>query len=90
MIYFLNTILAMFLDLVVIIIGLGKLGEQDGKSYDTVFVFLLGVLFYFIAFFFVGKIISIRQRLPEYAKTVVTMSLLGMFKKLTLALEVKR
>ena len=58
--------------------------------FGTAFVLILGVLYFLIAFYFIGWVISVRMRLPEYAKSQVTMGLLGMFKNLTRALEAKR
>ena len=88
LLYAILTAISLILDLIVIFIGIGHL-SNDGGAFSMVFVFLLGLLYFLVALFFVGWVISVRMRLPEYARTEVTMGLLGIFKKLTLALETK-
>ena len=53
------------------------------------FIFWLGVLYFLIALYFIGWVIAVRQRLPDYVKGQVTFSLLGLFKKMTLALDTR-
>ena len=78
--------MALFLDGIVIFIGVGGM-NNDSAAFGTVFILILGVLYFLLAFFFIGWVFSVRQRLPDYAKTQVTMGLVGLFKKLTQALN---
>jgi len=88
MIYSLLTVISLVLDVIVIFIGLSGLNSDVG-AFSTVFVFLLGVVYFFIAFYFIGWVIAVRQRLPEYAQAQVMMGLFGLFKKMTFALDTK-
>jgi len=65
--YALITVVALIFDIIVIFIGLGSLDHTDDASFSTVFVFILGVVYFFIAFYFIGWAIAVRQRLPKYA-----------------------
>lgn len=65
LIYFICTVIALNLDFIVICMGIDGLNDSD--AFDKVFVFILGVLYWFISFYFIGKIISIRMGLPDYA-----------------------
>ena len=87
LIYFITTLIAIQLDLLIIFKGVA--GLNDEKAYDEVFVFFLGVIYFFIGVYFIGKMISIRMGLPSFAQHQVGMALFGMFKQLTLALEEK-
>ena len=63
--------------------------NSDAGAFGTVFVLLLGILYFLIAFFFIGWVISVRMRLPAFAQTQVMMGMLGLFKKLSTELETK-
>jgi hypothetical protein len=88
LIYAITTVVALVLDLLVIFIGIGGLSNTSG-AFSTVFIVLLGILYFFVALYFIGWVISVRMRLPVYAQTQVTMAIFGLFKKLTMALDEK-
>ena len=74
--------------MIVMFIGMAGLADGVG-AFSTVFILLLGFIYFIVAFYFIGWVISVRMRLPEYAQTHVAMGLLGIFKKLTMALDEK-
>lgn len=80
--------MAIVFDLIVIFIGIGGLNNDEG-AFSTVFVFLLGMIYFMIALYFIGWAVAVRQRLPAYAQAQVMMGLFGLFKNLTLALNDK-
>ena len=88
LIYALITLIALVFDVIVIFIGVGGLNNDSG-AFSTVFVFMLGILYFFIALYFIGWAFSVRMRLPPYASALVMMGLLGFFKKLTSAIDTK-
>lgn len=88
MLYTLLTLIALVIDFIVIFIGIGSLSNSNG-AFSSTFVLLLGLLYFFVAFYFIGWVICVRMRLPDYAQADIMMGLLGLFKKLTLALDTK-
>ena len=51
--------MAVVFDVIVIFCGLGGMNSDVG-AFSTVFVFLLGVIYFFIAFYFIGWAIAVR------------------------------
>jgi len=88
LIYAILTPIALILDMIVMFIGMAGL-HNDVGAFSTVFILLLGFLYFLVAFYFIGWVISVRMRLPEYAQTHVAMALFGIFKRLTMALDEK-
>jgi len=86
--YAIITAVALVFDILVIFIGVGGLNNDVG-AFSTVFVFMLGVVYFFIALYFIGWAVAVRMRLPPYAQAQVMMGLFGLFKKLTLAIDTK-
>ena len=76
------------MDVIVIFIGIGNIGDQEGH-FGTVFVLIMAILYFLIALYFIGWIYMIRMHLPPYAESQVTLGAIGLFKKLTLALDGK-
>ena len=66
LIYATLTCVAVCLDFIVIFIGVGGL-NSDAGAFGTVFVLLLGILYFLIALFFIGWAVSVRMRLPAFA-----------------------
>ena len=64
--YLIITLVCLFLDLIVIFIGLGHLNDDVGP-FSIVFVFMLGIVYFFISLYFIGFIIATKMRLPLYA-----------------------
>ena len=89
LVYTICTAIALIIDVSVVLTGMGKLGE-DQQEFGTAFVLILATMYFMLAFYFIGWVIAVRMRLPEYAKSQVTMGLLGMVKKLTQALDAKK
>ena len=89
LVYTICTAIALIIDISVVLTGMGKLGE-DQDEFGTAFVLILATMYFMLAFYFIGWVLAIRMRLPEFAKSQVTMGLLGMVKKLTQALEDKK
>ena len=88
LIYTILTVVCVALDFIVIFIGVGGL-NSDAGPFGTVFVLLLAILYFLIALFFIGWVVSVRMRLPAFAQTQIMMGLLGLFKKLSTELETK-
>lgn len=88
LIYVVATLIAIGLDFIVIFIGIGSLSNTNG-AFSSTFVLLLGILYFFVAFYFLGWVFSVRMRLPDYAQDQIAMGLFGLFKKLTLALDAR-
>lgn len=88
LLYTLCTVVALIMDLSVVFTGIGKL-EQAGGEFGVSFILILAMLYFLLAFYFIGWVVAVRMRLPEYAKAQVTMGLLGLFKKMTQALDDK-
>ena len=88
LIYTILTLVCLVLDIFVIFIGIGGMNSDVG-AFGTVFILLLGILYFMVGFFFIGWVIAVRMRLPEYARVQVMMGLLGLFKKLTMAIDDK-
>ena len=88
LLYAVLTVISLFFDIIVIFIGVGGL-NNDAGAFSTVFVFMLGVIYFFIALYFIGWAIAVRMRLPAYAQAQVMMGLFGLFKNLTLAIDTK-
>ena len=88
LVYTICTAIALIIDLSVMLTGMGKLGE-DQDEFGTAFVLIIATMYFLLAFYFIGWVLAVRMRLPEYAKSQVTMGLLGTVKKLTQALEAK-
>ena len=88
LIYTILTVVCLVLDIFVIFIGIGGMNSDVG-AFGTVFILLLGILYFLVGFFFIGWVIAVRMRLPEYARAQVMMGLLGLFKKLTMAVDEK-
>ena len=68
LVYTVCTVIALIIDLSVVFTGIGSLNETDGE-FGTAFVLILGVLYFLMAFYFIGWVIAVRMRLPEYAKS---------------------
>ena len=66
LIYALLTVIALALDFIVVFIGVGGLSNAAG-AFGTVWVLMLGILYFLIALFFIGWSVSVRMRLPEFA-----------------------
>ena len=88
LLYTILTLVCVILDFIVVFIGLGGL-NSDAGAFGTVFVLLIGILYFLIALFYIGWVVSVRMRLPAFAQTQVMMGLLGLFKKLSTELETK-
>ena len=88
LIYAILTVACLVLDVFVIFIGIGGMNNEVG-AFGTVFLLLLGVMYFLVGSFFIGWVVAVRMRLPEYARVQVMMGLLGLFKKLTLAIDDK-
>ena len=68
LLYAILTVVALALDVIVIFIGVGGM-NNDSAAFGTVFILILGVLYFLLATFFIGWVFSVRMRLPDYAKT---------------------
>ena len=68
LIYTILTVVCVALDFIVIFIGVGGL-NSDAGAFGTVFVLLLAILYFLIALFFIGWVISVRMRLLAFAQT---------------------
>lgn len=88
LIYTLLSAICVILDFIVIFIGVAGLNPDQG-AFGTVFVLLIGILYFLYGLFFIGWVISVRMRLPAYAQTMVMMGLFGLFKKLSEQLHAK-
>ena len=68
LIYSILTAVALVLDFIVFFIGVASMNSDYG-AFSTVFLVILSVTYFIIAFYFVGWAIAIRQRLPPYAQS---------------------
>ena len=59
MLYALLTVICVLFDVIVIFIGIGGLNNDEG-AFSTVFVFLLGLVYFLIALYFIGWAIAVR------------------------------
>ena len=88
LVYSILTAVALVLDVIVILIGIGGM-NNDAGAYGTVFIHLLGVFYFLVALYYIGWVISVRMRLPASIQTQVTFGLFGLPKKMVTDLEVK-
>jgi len=67
LVYAILTLFALLCDLIVVFIGVAGINNDSG-AFSTVFIYLLGVVYFLIAFYFIGWAVAVRQRLPVYAQ----------------------
>ena len=59
LLYAILTAIALFLDIIVIFIGVGNMNNDSG-AFGTVFILILGVLYFLLAIYFIGWVFSVR------------------------------
>jgi len=65
MVYSVLSLVCLVLDFCVIFVGVADMNNESG-AFGSVFVYLLGVLYFLIAFYQIGWVISVRMRLPVH------------------------
>ena len=88
-VYVLVTILCIILDIIQFFSGVGKYGAVDKTVYCGVASIVIAFIFLAMDFYFILWAVSVRMKLPEYARGYVFYALLGFVSSMTAALDAK-
>ena len=87
-IYTIMTLVCLVLDFCVIFVGIADMNNDVGP-YGSVFIYLMGVLYFLISLYHLVWVIAVRMRLPESIRGDLMKGLLGLFKGMKTSLDEK-